>query len=33
MEAQLNVSDLNSGVYFVTVENEKGKGSAKFVKN
>lgn len=32
IEAQLNVSDLNSGVYFVTIENENGKGSAKFVK-
>src|SRR5690606_28811457 len=33
MTAQINVSELNAGVYFVSVESAEGKGTAKFVKN
>lgn len=29
---QMNVSELNSGVYFVSVETDEGKGIAKFIK-
>ena len=32
VNGQLNVAGLNSGVYFITVESESGKGTAKFVK-
>lgn len=29
----VNVSDLNSGVYFVTIETNEGTGTSKFIKN
>jgi hypothetical protein len=29
---QINVSDLNSGVYFVTIEAAEGKTTQKFIK-
>ncbi len=30
---QINVSDLNAGVYFVTIETNEGTGTSKFIKN
>ncbi|ESU29583.1 hypothetical protein FLJC2902T_00510 [Flavobacterium limnosediminis JC2902] len=32
-EAQVNVSELNSGVYFVDITSSEGKATTKFVKN
>ncbi len=32
-QAELNVSDLNSGMYFVSVETDLGKGITKIIKN
>ena len=29
---QINVSDLNAGVYFVTIETNEGKATKKFMK-
>jgi hypothetical protein len=31
-QAQVNVSDLNSGVYFLTVDSDNGSGTTKIVK-
>ena len=31
--AEINVSDLSAGVYFIAVETADGKGTAKFIKN
>ncbi len=33
MSAEINVSELNAGVYFVSVQSAEGKGTAKFIKN
>lgn len=30
---QVNVADLNTGMYFISIETEQGKGTAKFMKN
>jgi hypothetical protein len=32
-QVELNVSDLNSGVYFINVDTDNGKAVRKFVKN
>lgn len=31
--AQINVSDLTAGVYFIAIESVEGKGTTKFIKN
>ena len=31
-DAQINVSDLNAGVYFVTIESNEGMTKKKFIK-
>jgi len=33
MEAQLSISELNSGMYFVTIYSDNGSGTTKIIKN